>query len=238
VDDRTIYVLESAQDHKAVGEGDTGPNTGGMGAYSPAPLATPEVYAVVEKDVLVPIVDALRSDGAPYRGVLYVGLMLTAGGPKVLEFNCRFGDPETQVLLTRLDSDLLDMFDAVVDSRLEELELRWKPQSAVCVVMASRGYPGKYESGKVIDGLAKAAAHSDVFVFHAGSRRVEHLTVTHGGRVLAVTALGDGLAEAKRKAYEAVEDIRFENAYFRRDIADKAIAKPARERNRPSPEDA
>lgn len=228
IDGRTIYVLESAQDHKAVGEGDTGPNTGGMGAYSPAPIATPEVYAAVEKDVLVPIVDALHNDAAPYRGVLYVGLMLTAGGPKVLEFNCRFGDPETQVLLTRLDTDLLDVFEAVVDGRLEELDLRWKEKAAVCVVLASRGYPGKYESGKVIDGLADAASIPDVFVFHAGTRRVEHLTVTQGGRVLAVTALGDGIAAAKARAYEAVEVIRFENAYFRRDIADKAIRASAK----------
>ncbi len=223
VDDRTIYVLESAQDHKAVGDGDTGPNTGGMGAYSPAPIATPEVYAVVERDILVPIVDALRSDGAPYRGVLYVGLMLTAGGPKVLEFNCRFGDPETQVLLTRLESDLLQVFEAVVDGRLDQLDLRWKPQSAVCVVLASRGYPGKYETGKVIEGLGDAASLPDVFVFHSGTKQVEHLTVSSGGRVLAVTALGEGLAEAQRRAYAAVRRIHFDNAYFRSDIADKAL---------------
>jgi phosphoribosylamine--glycine ligase len=230
VDDRTIYVLESAQDHKAVGDGDTGPNTGGMGAYSPAPIATPEVYAVVEREVLVPIVDALRGDGAPYRGVLYVGLMLTAGGPKVLEFNCRFGDPETQVLLTRLDTDLLDVFEAVVDSRLDALDLRWKPKSAVSVVMASRGYPGKYESGKVIEGLAEAASQPDVFIFHSGTKRVEHLTVSSGGRVLAVTALGDDIADAQRRAYAAVELIRFDNAYFRRDIADKALRADASRR--------
>ncbi len=228
IDDRTIYVLESAQDHKAIGEGDTGPNTGGMGAYSPAPIATPEVYAAVERDVLVPIVDALRSDGAPYRGVLYVGLMLTAGGPKVLEFNCRFGDPETQVLLTRLDTDLLDVLDAVVDGRLDQIDLRWKPKAAVCVVVASKGYPGRYESGKVIEGLQEAAGMPDVFVFHSGTKRVEHLTVTNGGRVVAVTALGDDIADAQQRAYRAVEQIRFENAYYRRDIADKALRSSVR----------
>lgn len=224
VDDRTIYVLESAQDHKAIGDGDTGPNTGGMGAYSPAPIATPEVLRIVERDVLVPIVDALRQDGTMYRGVLYAGLMLTAAGPKVLEFNCRFGDPETQVILPRLDCDLLDVLDAVVDGRLDEVEIRWKPKAAVCVVMAAKGYPGKYESGKVIEGLAVASAMDDVFVSHAGTKRVEHLTVSGGGRVLGVTGLGDDIAAAQRRAYAAVNRIHFEGAYYRRDIANKALS--------------
>jgi phosphoribosylamine--glycine ligase len=224
VDDRTIYMLESAQDHKAIGDGDTGPNTGGMGAYCPAPIATPEMLRVVERDVLVPIVDALRQDGAPYRGVLYAGLMLTAAGPKVLEFNCRFGDPETQVMLPRLDCDLLDVLDAVVEGRLEEVEIRWKPRAAVCVVMAAKGYPGKYESGKVIEGLGAAGAMDDVSVFHAGTKRVEHLTVTGSGRVLGVTGLGDDLAAAQRRAYEAVNRIHFEGAYYRRDIANRALS--------------
>jgi len=222
VDGQTIYLLESAQDHKAIGDGDSGPNTGGMGAYSPAPMATPEVLSVVRRDVLVPIVDALRNDDAPYRGVLYVGLMLTAGGPKVLEFNCRFGDPETQVILTRLDCDLADLLEAVVDGRLDEADVRWTSKAAVCVVMASKGYPGKFESGKVIEGLDEAGALPDVFVFHAGTQRIEHLTVSHGGRVLGVTALGDDIADAKRRAYAAVEKIHFENAYYRHDIASKA----------------
>jgi phosphoribosylamine--glycine ligase len=222
VDGQTIYLLESAQDHKAIGDGDSGPNTGGMGAYSPAPIATPEVLSVVRGDILVPIVDALRNDDAAYRGVLYVGLMLTAGGPKVLEFNCRFGDPETQVILTRLDCDLVDLLEAVVEGRLEEAEVRWTPKAAVCVVIASKGYPGTFESGKVIEGLDEAARLPDVFVFHAGTRRIEHLTVSHGGRVLGVTALGSDIADAKRRAYAAVEKIHFENAYYRRDIASKA----------------
>ena len=223
VDGQTIYVLESAQDHKAIGDGDTGPNTGGMGAYSPAPVATSEVLAVVERDILVPIVDALRNDGAPYRGVLYVGLMLTAGGAKVLEFNCRFGDPEAQVILTRLESDLVDLLNAVVDGRLEDADVRWTSQAAVCVVMASKGYPGKFESGKVIQGLDAAASLPGVQVFHSATKRIEHLTITNGGRVLGVTALGNDVADAKRIAYAAAERIHFDNAYYRRDIASKAL---------------
>jgi phosphoribosylamine--glycine ligase len=225
VDDRTIYVLETAQDHKPIGDGDAGPNTGGMGAYSPAPIATADVMAKVEREIFVPIVDALRNDDAPYRGLLYVGLMLTAAGPKVLEFNCRFGDPETQPILMRLESDFCDMLEAVVGGRLANLDVSWDPRPAVCVVMSSEGYPGKYESGKVIEGLDKVAAMQDVQVFHAGTRRLEHLTVSSGGRVLGVTALGDDISDAKRRAYEAVRAIHFENAYYRRDIADKAITR-------------
>jgi phosphoribosylamine--glycine ligase len=195
-----------------------------MGAYSPAPIATPEVMTKVERDVLVPIVDALRNDGAPYRGLLYVGLMLTHAGPKVLEFNCRFGDPETQPVLMRLQSDLYDLLEATVEGRLERAEVRWNPKPAVCVVMASEGYPGSYEKGKVIEGLDAVAAMDDVYVFHAGTRLLDTQIVSSGGRVLGVTALGDTIADAKRRAYEAVNGIRFENAYFRRDIADKAIA--------------
>lgn len=220
VDGCTIYVLETAQDHKAVGEGGTGANTGGMGAYSPAPIATAEVMADVERQILVPIVDAMRNDEAPYRGLLYVGLMLTAAGPKVLEFNCRFGDPEAQVVLMRLESDLYSLLEAVVDGRLDRAEARWSPKSAVCVVMVSTGYPGEYESGKVIEGLDRAGAMDGVCVFHAGTRRLEHLTLTSGGRVLGITALGEEIADARRRAYEAVSVIHFENALYRRDIAD------------------
>jgi len=223
VDGQTIYVLESSQDHKAIGEGDTGPNTGGMGAYSPAPIATPDVLAVVERDVLVPIVDAMRNDDAEYRGLLYCGLMLTAGGVKVLEFNCRFGDPETQAVLPRLQTDLFDMLEAVVDGRLVDMEIRWDPRPAVCVVMASEGYPGKHESGKVIEGLEEAGVLKDTFVFHSGTRQLENLTLSNGGRVLGVTALGDTIADAQRRAYEAVAKIQFENACYRRDIAFRAI---------------
>jgi phosphoribosylamine--glycine ligase len=223
VDDRTIYTLETAQDHKPIGEGDTGPNTGGMGAYSPAPIATSDVMHVVERDVLVPIVDALRNDDAPYRGLLYVGLMLTPAGPKVLEFNCRFGDPETQPILMRLESDLCDLLEAVVDGKLADADVRWNPRPAVCVVMASQGYPGAYEKGKVITGLDVADAMVDVQVFHAGTGAVDGTIVTSGGRVLGVTALGNDVADAKRRAYQAVDAISFENAYYRTDIADKAL---------------
>ncbi len=220
---RTIYVLDTAQDHKAAGEGDTGPNTGGMGAYSPAPIATPEVMSLIEKEILVPIVDALRSDGAPYRGLLYAGLILTPAGPKVLEFNCRFGDPESQVILMRLESDLFDLLEAVVDGRLADAVVQWNPKPAVCVVMASKGYPGSYKKGKVIEGLDRAAALDDVCVFHAGTDCLEDTTVSSGGRVLGVTALGDDLADAQQRAYAAVEKIHFEGAYWRRDIADAGI---------------
>jgi phosphoribosylamine--glycine ligase len=227
VDDRTIYVLESAQDHKAAYDGDTGPNTGGMGAYSPAPIATPDVLRIVERDVFVPIVDALRQDGAAYRGVLYAGLMLTAAGPKVLEFNCRFGDPETQVILPRLDVDFLELAEAVVDGRLESMDIRWKPDAAVCVVMTAGGYPGPYQPGKVIHGIEAAESVSGVSVFHAGTKSLEHLTLTAGGRVLGVTALAATLAEAQARAYRATGRITFEGAHYRGDIAAKALSRNA-----------
>ncbi len=227
----TIYVLDSAQDHKRANDGDTGPNTGGMGAYSPAPIATDEVIRIVERDVLVPIVDAMENDGAPFRGVLYAGMMLTPGGPKVLEFNCRFGDPEAQVLLSRLESDLAELLLSVVHGRLEEAEVRWNPKPAVCVVMASGGYPGDFAKGKPISGLETAGAMPDVHVFHAGTRRhrisagdgAGDQIVTSGGRVLGVTGLGNDIAAAKRRAYEAVEKVHFDGAYYRRDIAHRAI---------------
>jgi len=223
VDGTTIYVLESSQDHKRVGDGDTGPNTGGMGAYSPAPVATDAVMAQIERDVLVPIVDVLNRDRCPYQGVLYAGLMLTPAGPKVLEFNCRFGDPEAQAVLPRLQTDLIETVEAVVDGRLDQIELRWDPRPAVCVVVASGGYPGGYERGKVIEGLGEASALPDVTVFHAGTRLVDRTIITDGGRVLGVTALGDDIASARARAYEAVDRIRFEGAFCRHDIASRAL---------------
>ena len=223
IDGQTIYVLETAQDHKAVGEGDTGPNTGGMGAYSPAPIATEELLSFVDENVLVPIVDALRNDGVDYSGVLYVGLMLTPGGPKVLEFNCRFGDPETQVILSRLESDLFDLLEAVVNGKLADADVRSTAKPSVCVVMASKGYPGVYERHKTIEGLDVAANMDDVQVYHAGTRLGNNRVVSTGGRVLGVTALGFDLADAKARAYQAVDVIKFDNAFCRRDIADKAI---------------
>ncbi len=226
VSGRTIVPLQPTQDHKAALDGDLGPNTGGMGAYCPAPLGTPELMASVEETVLVPTVHALKRGRRPFRGVLYAGLMLTNQGPRVLEFNCRFGDPETQPLLLRLKTDLLDLLEAVVDDRLGDFpegQLAWDPRPAVCVVMASGGYPGSYQKGKVITGLAEAAKLPNVKVFHAGAKRERDLVVTDGGRVLGVTALGDTLLEAKRNAYEAVAKIHFQGVHYRKDIADKAL---------------
>jgi phosphoribosylamine--glycine ligase len=226
VSGRAIVPLQPTQDHKAVFDADTGPNTGGMGAYCPAPLATPELLQQIEKDILVPTVHAMKRGRRAFRGVLYAGLMVTNQGPRVLEFNCRFGDPETQPLLMRLRSDLLDLLEAVVDGRLDEFpeeRLKWDPRPAVCVVMASQGYPGAYAKGKVINGLADAARLPDVKVFHAGTAIENKLVVTDGGRVLGVTALSGTLAEAKRRAYEAVERIHFAGAHYRCDIADKAL---------------
>ncbi|UCG31656.1 MAG: phosphoribosylamine--glycine ligase, partial [Phycisphaerales bacterium] len=209
VDGHNIYVLENTQDYKPVGEGDTGPNTGGMGSYSPADFLDDETQTQIERDILVPTVEALRREGAPFRGVLYAGLMLTPGGPKVLEFNCRFGDPETQPLMMRLESDLLEVFEAMRDGRLDQMTLRWSPRAAVGVVMASGGYPGNYSKGKPISGLETAEALPDVAVFHSGTAFSNDRVVTAGGRVLCVTALGETLEAARRQAYEAVDQIAF-----------------------------
>ncbi|MCX5646170.1 MAG: phosphoribosylamine--glycine ligase [Phycisphaerae bacterium] len=225
VDGHSIYVMESSQDHKPIGDGDTGPNTGGMGAYSPAPIITDDMMVRISREVLVPTVDAMNRNGTPFKGVLYAGLMITSGGPRVLEFNVRFGDPETQPILMRLQSDLLEVFLAVCDGKLEDAFLKWDPRPAVCVVMASGGYPGDYEKGKVITGWKEAEELDDVVVFHAGTRQRNGDVVTNGGRVLGVTALGTNVAAAKARAYEAVDRIHFDGAYCRRDIADKAIGR-------------
>jgi phosphoribosylamine--glycine ligase len=226
VSGRTIVPLQPTQDHKALLDNDQGPNTGGMGAYCPAPAGTPELMAQVEEAVLVPTVHAMKRSRHAFRGVLYAGLMLTNQGPRVLEFNCRFGDPELQPLLMRLKTDLLDLLEAAVDDRLDEFpegRLEWDARPAVCVVMASGGYPGTFQKGKVVTGLAEAAKLSGVKVFHAGTRREKDLVLTDGGRVLAVTALGETLADAKRNAYEAAAKIHFQGAHYRKDIADKAL---------------
>ena len=223
VDGRTIYVMESSQDHKPVGEGDTGPNTGGMGAYCPAPVVTDKLMDQIVKEILVPTVDGMNRNGTVYKGILYAGIMVTQGGPRVLEFNVRFGDPETQPILMRLKSDLLEVMLAVCDGRLDEVKLEWDPRPAVCVVMASGGYPGDYTRGKVISGLEDAEKLDGVMVFHAGTADKDGQIVPAGGRVLGVTAVGDTIAEAKMQAYKAVDMIDFEGAYCRRDIADKAI---------------
>jgi phosphoribosylamine--glycine ligase len=226
-DGQTIVTLPPAQDHKAAYDGDTGPNTGGMGAYCPTPLVDAELLHRIEERVLVPTVHALKRARRTFRGVLYAGLMLTHQGPKVLEFNVRFGDPECQPLLMRLQSDLVDLLEAVVDQRLREVEpLVWDPRSSVCVVMASQGYPGKYERGKPIRGLQDAAQLPDVKVFHAGTASLGGQFVTDGGRVLGVTALGTSIAAAKLQAYTAVKKIRWDGAWCRKDISDKALQGP------------
>ena len=224
-DGRTILTLPAAQDHKPAYDGDRGPNTGGMGAYCPTPLVTDHLLASVEAGVLVPTVHQMKRNRRPFRGVLYAGLMLTKGGPKVLEYNVRFGDPECQPLLMRLKTDLLEVLDAAVDERLEEIgELEWDPRPAVCVVMASEGYPGSYEKGHPIRGLEEAAALPDVKVFHAGTSLIDGQVVNTGGRVLGVTAMGDSVAKAKLAAYQAVKCIRWQGAWCRKDISDKAIS--------------
>jgi len=223
VDGQTIVPLEAAQDHKAAHDGDTGPNTGGMGSYSPTPVMTPELIDLAVEKILVPTVHEMRKEGRPFRGVLYAGLMLTHQGPKVLEFNVRFGDPETQVILMRLKSDLGQILYAAAEGKLEEIPpLEWDPRPAVCVVMASAGYPGDYEKGRPIRGLDEAAKIPDAKVFHAGTIKLGDQIVNDGGRVLGVTALGDDLSQAKLRAYQAVKCIRWEGAWCRKDISDKA----------------
>jgi phosphoribosylamine--glycine ligase len=225
VDGRNIYVLETSQDHKPIGDGDTGPNTGGMGAYSPAPVVTEKIMDQITREILVPIIDGMNKNGTPYKGILYAGIMLTQGGPRVLEFNVRFGDPETQPILARLKSDLLEAMLATCTRTLDKITLEWDSRPAVCIVMASGGYPDTYEKGKVITGIENAEALGDVIVFHAGTAEKNGQIVTAGGRVLGVTAIGNDIAGAQVRAYQAVEKIKFEKAYYRKDIADKAIKK-------------
>jgi phosphoribosylamine--glycine ligase len=223
VDRKNIYVMEPAQDHKPVNDGDTGPMTGGMGAYSPTPVMTAALMSQVERDILIPVLDGLTRDGIEYKGVLYAGLMLTANGPKVLEFNCRFGDPETQPLMMRLEADLLEVMLAVAEGRLDKIELKWDPRPALCVVATSGGYPGPYEGGTPITGIANADSMKDVKVFQAGTRISGGALVTDGGRVLGVTALGDTVADAQKRAYQAMSLIHFDGMHFRRDIGKQAI---------------
>lgn len=223
-DGRTILRLESAQDHKAAFDNDEGPNTGGMGAYSPTPMLTPELSALIDETILVPTVHAMKRRRTPFHGVLYAGIMLTSQGPKVLEFNVRFGDPETQPLLLRLKSDLAELLTATADGRLGELApLEWDARPAVCVVLAAEGYPGSYMKGKLIRGLDAAAEVADSKVFHAGTIARDREILSDGGRLVGVTALGDSIADAKRHAYEVVRKIRSLGAWSRHDIADKAI---------------
>jgi phosphoribosylamine--glycine ligase len=221
---RSVLLLPSCQDHKRLLDGDQGPNTGGMGAYCPAPVASPELLDAAARDVFVPIIHAMRRRRTPFRGLLYAGLMATRQGPRVLEFNCRFGDPEAQPLLMRLRSDLLDLLEAVVDERLDEIPpVEWDERPAVCVVLASGGYPEKFAKGFQIRGLEEAASLPDVKVFHAGTRTDGDMVVTDGGRVLGVTALGETLEAARARAYQACEVISFKGMHYRRDIGAKGL---------------
>jgi len=212
-------MLATARDHKQACDGNTGPNTGGMGAVSPAEVWGSETAALVDREIMVPLVRGFAEAGIDFRGLLFPGLMMTAAGPRVLEFNCRFGDPETQTILPRLRSDLLELLEATIDGKLDDVELEWNEQPAVTVVMASGGYPGEYETGKEIRGLESCATLEDVHIFHAGTRLDHGKVVTAGGRVLAVTALGPTVDEARKRAYQAAAQIEFEGAHYRRDIA-------------------
>ncbi len=222
-DGETVLPMASCQDHKAAFDDNKGPNTGGMGAYSPAPVVTPAVHQKIMDQIMIPTVKAMAAEGRPYRGVLYAGLMIKDGNPRVLEFNVRFGDPECQPLLLRMESDLLPVLEAVVEQRLHEAEIRWRPEAAVCVVMAAGGYPSAYERGHEIHGLRETAALKDVVVFHAGTAVKDGKTVTSGGRVLGVTGLGKDIEEAMTRTYQAVGHIRWENAHYRTDIGKRAL---------------
>ena len=213
----------SSQDHKMSLDGDRGKNTGGMGAYSPAPVMTPELSEQVMNTIVRPAISGMGSEGRTFKGVLYVGLMITDAGPKVIEFNCRLGDPEAQVLLTRMESDLVPMLDACIDGTLDKVECKWKPEAATCVVMASGGYPDPYETGKVITGLDRANALEDVTVFHAGTQMQNGDIATGGGRVLGVTAVASDIKSAIEGAYRGVKEIDFDQAHFRTDIGYRAL---------------
>lgn len=222
-DGNTVVPMVAAQDHKRVGEGDSGPNTGGMGAYAPAPLASPMLIDKVTNEVLHPIVNALSQRGCPFQGILYAGLIVRNGIPYVLEFNARLGDPETQVVLPLLKTDLVEILEAIAEHRLDQLPLEWHDQAAVCVVLSSGGYPGSYATGFPIHGLAGAAQSNGVIVFHAGTQRQGSDLLTAGGRVLGVTAVGSNLGEARDRAYQAAQGISFQGLYCRSDIGARAL---------------
>jgi len=222
-DGKTVVPMASSQDHKRVFDADKGPNTGGMGAYSPAPVVTKQIERQVMEKIMNPTIRAMEQEGRFFKGILYAGLMIHNEEAKVLEFNARFGDPETQPVLARLDSDLIDIIEAILNGRLAALSIKWKPDSAVCVVMASGGYPGAYEKGKEITGLGRAAGHGNVMVFHSGTALRDGKVVTDGGRVLGVTGIGPTVAAAIDTAYAGVREISFEGAHYRRDIGARAL---------------
>ena len=218
-DGKTIYPMVSAQDHKKIFDGDKGPNTGGMGAFSPSSIYNEELAAICMNKIFKPTVEAMNAEGRKFKGVLYFGLIITSDGPKVIEYNCRFGDPETQVILPRLKSDLINVFEAIIDERLADIDVEWDEKCTACVIMASGGYPGKYEKGLVINGIDEAVKIEDVYVYHAGTKKNEAGEfVTWGGRVLGITASAENLDKAIGKAYEAAGKIFFKNAYYRKDI--------------------
>jgi phosphoribosylamine--glycine ligase len=218
VDGRSYLLFPTAQDHKQLYDGNRGPNTGGMGTFSPSQRLDASLLQEIREKILNPFLEGIRKDHLKFRGLLFPGVMLTKDGPRVLEFNCRFGDPETQVLLPRLKTDLVDLLEATTTEQLDAVTAEWDTGSAVCVVMASGGYPGKYSTGKTIVGLEDVRQMDDVTVFHAGTKTGENRVLTSGGRVLGVTAVGDNLLAAKRRAYDAVDKIEFDECYFRRDI--------------------
>ena len=214
--------MTSAQDHKRAGDGDTGLNTGGMGTFSPSPFYTKEVEEFCEQYIYQPTIDAMAAEGRPFTGILFTGLMLTEDGPKVLEYNARFGDPEAQVVLPRMKNDILDVMEACIDGRLNEITLEFEDNAAVCVVLASKGYPVSYEKGFLIEGLENFKNKEGYYCFHAGSKQTEKGIVTNGGRVLGITAKGSDLKEARKNAYAATKWVNFANKYMRNDIG-KAI---------------
>ncbi len=224
-DGKTIIPLASSQDHKRALENDLGPNTGGMGAYSPAPVVTDDLWKTIDKSVLKPFLKGVQADKLDFRGIIYAGLMITDKGAKILEFNVRFGDPETQAILVRLESDLVEALIKLADGNLADMALKWSPKPAVCVVMAANGYPGSYPKGDVIEGLEQAEQTGAV-VFHAGTKEIDGKVVTSGGRVLGVTALGDTIKDAVDNAYKAVDKITWNGVQFRRDIAHRALNRP------------
>jgi phosphoribosylamine--glycine ligase len=222
-DGKTILPLASSQDHKAILDGDEGPNTGGMGAYSPAPVVTDQVHERIIEKILRPIIQGLGEEGRPYKGVLYAGLMIYDGHPKTLEFNARFGDPETQPVLMRMKGDIVPILEACMKGTLSQYRIEWNPQAAVCVVMASKGYPGDYEKGRPIEGLEELKTMKDVFIFHAGTAMKNGQMVTNGGRVLGVTGLGEDIPRAIEKTYQAVKKISWDGVHYRTDIGRKAL---------------
>lgn len=224
-DGKTILPMASSQDHKPIFDGDEGPNTGGMGAYSPAPVVTDEVHELIMETIMKPTIKGMESEGRLYKGVLYAGLMIAGGKPKVMEFNARMGDPETQAVIPRLKSDIVPILQACIEGTLGKVQMEWTDEPAVCVVIASGGYPDNYEKGKVINGLNKAAEMENVMVFHAGTAKHGDNILTNGGRVLGVTALGNNIKDAIDRTYEAVRKISFQEAHYRKDIGKKAIGR-------------